>query len=237
MGNTEIIVPTALPVTKELGSMSEAAEVGRQIGASWQKAAAQVLDTAELCLMAFERYHSRGLPAVLRAADMSKSTFMKLITIGRDQRLRRIETLLPPSFTIIWTVTQLSDQMFDEAIRAEVIHPHVRRAEIEALRKSSGSKVKHDNDLQLPAAVSEITAGSRYELIVPKGIPADQCAEIKKTFGALRRKFGVDIIFIRELDASKTAASPVISSEPGGSPVNRPLGGTRTVSAAKQPEQ
>jgi len=76
MKNTEIVVPTGFPVPGEPFSIAEAAELGRQIGASLQKAAAQVLETARLCELGYQRYRSRGLPALLWAAHMTKPTFM-----------------------------------------------------------------------------------------------------------------------------------------------------------------
>ena len=87
MQNPEILTP----VSTEAESISEAAEIGRQIRANWQKAAKEVLDTARLCDAAFRLHGSQRLPAVLRAAQMSKPTFMKLVVMGRDERLRRIE--------------------------------------------------------------------------------------------------------------------------------------------------
>ena len=51
MQNTEILAP----VSTEAQSISEAAEIGRQIGANWQKATKEVLDTAGLCDAAFRR--------------------------------------------------------------------------------------------------------------------------------------------------------------------------------------
>src|ERR1700722_18352023 len=112
----DIVVPIRLSVTEELFSISEAAGVGRQIGASQQKAAAQALETANLCELAFKKYRSHGLDVVLRWARMNRSTFMKYVAIASDPRLRRIEALLPPSYSIIHQISLLTDQTFDEAV-------------------------------------------------------------------------------------------------------------------------
>ncbi len=96
----------------------------------------QILDTAELCDQAFRRHALRGLPAVLRAAQMSQTHFIELVVIGRDQRLRQIQALLPPVFPIIFAISHLSNALLDEAVRGGVIHPHVRQAEIKALHTS-----------------------------------------------------------------------------------------------------
>jgi hypothetical protein len=122
---------------------------------------------------------------------------MKYVAVAGDQRLRRIEALLPPSYSIIHQISQLTDQTFDDAVRAEVIHPNVHRAEIESLRKSSASKNKAPTADKLPEAVSEMAAGSRYELIVPKEIGASRYAQIKRALASLHRKFGIEIVTIK----------------------------------------
>ena len=196
MENTNFIVPIALPVIGEPISAAEVAELACKIKASYQTAAAHVLTTGELCYQGFARWGSRGLPVLLRAAEMSKTTFMKFVVIGRDQRLRRIEGMLPPGFSIIYEVSQLNNEVFDEAVKAGVIHPHVRRVEIEALRKSSAGKNKASTADELPEVVRELAAGSRCELVVPHGIRIDQCVQVKKLLQGLHTKFGIEILAI-----------------------------------------
>ena len=215
------------PVSADAPPISEAAEIGRQIAANWQKATKEVMNTARLCEEALRRHGSQRLPAILRAAQMSRSTFMKLVVIGRDQRLRRIEALLPPNFSIIYAVTRLNDELFEEAVKAEVLHPKVRRTEIEALRKpeSSGKVTVQDHTAELPAMVREIAAGVRFELIVPNKIGANDCAQMRQIVHGLHKKFGVEIAHLK---ASETAANgiltPPVSSGAGSSPVKqRPL--------------
>ncbi|MGZ4987724.1 MAG: hypothetical protein ACXWBP_06780 [Limisphaerales bacterium] len=221
MENTDKVVPagteTAVPV-KEAGFISEAAELGRQIGASWQKATAQILDTAELCDLAFRRHALRGLPTVLRTAQMGRTTFMKLVVIGRDQRLRQIEAQLPPAFSTIYAVSHLSDAVLGEAMRAGLIHPNVRRAEIEALRKPNDKVTKQA--AELPATVREIAAGGHYELMLPKDVRADHCEQIGQILHGLQTKFGVEIVSFKALEAaSKGTVTPAIP--PTSSPVNK----------------
>lgn len=196
----------------EADCVSEAAELGRQIGASWRKATAQILDVAELCDLAFRRYALRGLTTVLRAAQMSRPTFVKFVVIGRDQRLRQIEALLPPAFSIIYAVSHLSDAVLDEAVKAGVIHPNVRRAEIEALRKPKEKVTKQA--AELPAMAMEIAAGGHYELMLPKDVGADHCAQIRQILHGLQNKFGVKIVSIKPLEtASKVIVTPGDPSE------------------------
>jgi hypothetical protein len=204
MQDTEVVAPAPyLPVDEEPFALSEVAEVGRSINSSWQKAAAQVLETAQLCERAFRRYGSRGLPVLLRAAQMGKATFMKLVTIGRDERLRRVKDLLPPGFSVIYAVTQLSNEAFNDAVLAGIIHPQVRRAEIEALRKPLGSRATGTvQDSDLPAALREMAPGGRLEFMVPDDLNADGCAHVRRTLHRLQTKFRVKIVSIKELDST-----------------------------------
>jgi hypothetical protein len=72
MQDTDVVVPSELPVPGEVFSIAEAAQLGRQIGASVQKTADQILKTSELCLVAQQRYGEFGLPVVLGAAKNGK---------------------------------------------------------------------------------------------------------------------------------------------------------------------
>ena len=226
----QVVEPSELLIPGEVFSVAEAAELGRKIGTSWQKTTRHILETAELCEAAYRRYASHGLSVVLRSAQMSKPTFMKLAVIGRDQRLPRIQELLPPGFSIIYAVSQLSDEALNEAVKAGVIHPHARRAEIEALRKQGGSKNKGSAADEPPAAVKEITAGGRYEFIVPKNIGAGACAQMRQILHRLHTKFGVEMVSIKELQAvSEPVVTPAVPSGPGVSPVNRPTVRTQPI--------
>ena len=237
MQDTEVVVPAPyLPVDEEPFALSEAAEVGRSINVSWQKAAAQVLETAQLCERAFQRYGSRGLPVLLRAAQMSKSTFMKLVTIGRDERLRQVKDLLPPGFSVIYAVTQLSNEAFNDAVKVGVIHPHARRAEIEALRKPLGSRGGPVQDSGLPMAIREMAPGGCLEFMVPDDLDADGCAHVRRALHRLQTKFRVKIVSIKDVNTTANAVTaPTIAPRSTGSPVNKPTAGTQALAPSKAP--
>jgi hypothetical protein len=232
------MVPAELPLINEPVSILEPAEVGREIGANWRKATADVLRTAELSARAFSLYGPTALPIVLRAAGLSRSTFMKLVVIGRDARLRPIEEVLPPNYSIIHQISQLDDRALDEAVEVGVIHPNVRRAEIEALRRREVPKGGERAQAgELPIAVKELSAGRRYEFALPADIRWDHCEQVKRSLGMLQIKFGVQIVPIKELDtaAPKPIATPTIASGPAGSPVNKPTVGTQALAPSKAP--
>jgi hypothetical protein len=237
MQDTVVVPPPYLPVDEEPFALSEVAEVGRSINSSWQKAAAQVLETAQLCERAFRRYGSRGLPVLLRAAQMSKATFMKLVAIGRDERLRRVKDLLPPGFSIIYAMSQLGDEAFNDAVKVGVIHPHARRAEIEALRKPLGSRGGPVPDSGLPTAIREMAPGGRLQVVVPDHIDVDACTQMRRVLHRLQTKFGVKIVSIKNLDSSSEAvATSASSSATSSSPVNPPPPATQAFAPSKLPK-
>jgi hypothetical protein len=197
MKDPELVIPSNISVPVEHGSMAEAAELGRQIKASEQKAVAHVLETAHLCELGFQKYRTRGLPVLLRAAEMSKTTFMKYVGIAHDTRLKRIENLLPPNFTTIHQICQLTDEEFEEAIRAEIIRPTVRRREIEYLRETTARDDKEPaHALKPPPALMGLAAGGHYELVAPNDLGPDDRARIGKLLQRLHAKFGVEIVAI-----------------------------------------
>jgi hypothetical protein len=222
METNETKVPAELPVIAAPTSMTEAAELGREIGANWRKAVDGVLKTGELCARALKLYGSSALPVVLGAAQLSRPTFMKLVVIGRDPRLRPIEVLLPPNYSIIHEISQLDDGVFGEAVKAGVIHPHVRRAEIQALRKPGTSTDKGcTENTELPAAVKEVLAGGRYELVLPTDIRPMDCVRIRVALDALQKKFGVEITIKKSEATPDAVVTPAIASGSVGSPVNK----------------
>jgi hypothetical protein len=237
MEDKEITAPIHLPVPSEPFSVTEAAELGRQIGASLQKTAEQILKTSDLCLIAKQRYGEFGLPAVLAAAKMKKSKFMKYLSIAHDARLRDIQPLLPASFSTIHLMVQLSDKVFKEAVKAELIRPDARRGEIEALRKPLASKGKGAAQAtDLPAAVKEIAPGGRVEFVVPDDLDADACAEVRRVLHKLKMAFGVQILSIRELDRTTSATMSTIATGSDGSPVNPPPRATQELAPSELPK-
>jgi hypothetical protein len=182
------------------------------------------LKTSDLCLVAQQRYGEFGLPVVLGAAKMEKSKFMKYLSIARDGHLRRIQPLLPASFSSIHLMVQLSDKAFEEAVKADLIRPDVRRGEIEALRKPIASKGKRAAEAtDLPAALKEMAPGGHLAFAVPDDLDADACEQVRRVLHKLQKAFGVQIVSTKDLDPTpKAGPTQTITSKAGGSPVNKP---------------
>jgi hypothetical protein len=233
MQDSDIVAPAELPLAGEVFSVAEAAELGRQIKASVQKVAADVLETAKLCLRAYERYGSQGLSVVLRAAEMEKTKFRKHIAIARDQRLGRIATQLPAGYSVLYEVTQLEDEVFEAAAKEKIIHPDMGRGDISALRKPSDRSKKQLDVREVPAALKEMAPGGRLELIVLNGINAAACAEMRRVLYRLQAKFAAQIVSIKDPDATTQA---VATAAAASSPVNPPPPATQAFAPSKLPK-
>ena len=93
---------------------------------------------------------------------------MKYVAIAHDVRLRRIELLLPPSLSTIHQIAQLNDEEFDEAIKAEIIRPNVRRSEIEGLRKAAANNDKATTPRQLTGGTPGNSSGQSLRTHTPR---------------------------------------------------------------------
>ncbi len=154
---------------------------------------------------------------------LNRSTFWKLVTIGRDKRLADITAKLPSNFSTIYEVSQLNDAQLEQALGANIIHPAVRRADIAALRKpgDESDATSQGGKNASPPMLTEIIAGCQYELKIPKGVAADHCARISQALGKVHAEFGVEITRIER--PPSVPAGRQISASPSGasSPVNR----------------
>jgi hypothetical protein len=204
-------ITTGAPATDlAAGTIVDAVEIGRQIGVSFQKAANEVMATAALCVAAYERHSTTSLSTVLRTARMGKATFLKLVRIGRDERLAPIMLRLPPSYSIMYEVSQLDDRQLGEALAAELIRPDMRRAEIVCLRKPSngkGGRAGKANEKSLDGgsatrvkasettnALISASAGRRFELRVPSSASDQDSRHIEKMMERLHADFPVEIV-------------------------------------------
>jgi hypothetical protein len=155
-------------------SISEARKLGRQLKAyGWQGRTSGTLEVAGQCSRATGDFTPCGLIALREAAGMSKATFRRLAAIGGDWRLSRIEPLLPATISTLYEITKLNNQTFDDAIKAGIIHPEMRLAEVKALQRPANPndksiKREREDPLEL-AHFSDIATGVRHHLIVPEG--------------------------------------------------------------------
>jgi hypothetical protein len=151
--------------------ISEARKLGRQIRTfNWQGRTSETLEVASECSSAKWRFTSDGLIALRRTARMSETTFRRLAAIGSDWRLSRMQPLLPATISTLYEITKLNNQTFDDAIKAGIIHPEMRLAEVKALQRPANPndksiKREREDPLEL-AHFSDIATGVHHHLIV-----------------------------------------------------------------------
>jgi hypothetical protein len=115
-------------------------EYRQRIRSSWKKTVEDFLELGAVCRDAADHLSKPEVETLLQSdMPISETTFWKFVTIGRDQRLPGIAGSLPPKFTTIYEVSQLTGEQFEQAVASRKIHPKVRREDIAALRKRSDS--------------------------------------------------------------------------------------------------
>ena len=90
-----------------------------RIRAHWQRATASIMEVARLCAEANNRLSAAQKKQLVKVLPFSGPTFSKLAQIGDDRRLHsnRLQKLLPPSYSIIYSVGQLEDGELKAAIK------------------------------------------------------------------------------------------------------------------------
>jgi hypothetical protein len=113
-------------------------EYRRRIQSSYKKTVEDFLELGAVCRDAAANLSKSEVETLLQSnMPINEFTFWKFVTIGRDQRLPGIAGRLPPRFTTIYEVGQLTEEQFEQAVASQKIHPKVRREDIAALRKRS----------------------------------------------------------------------------------------------------
>jgi hypothetical protein len=164
-----------------------------RIQVSWQKRTSSIFVVAEACNEANTQLTGKSKKKLLDELPFSKATFVKLSQIGGDQRLRGIAEQLPASFSIIYEITLLSDEQFEQAVASNKIRPKVQRNEIIKLRNldepSNESADENEGAQELPAAKFE--AGKLYKFQMPTD--EAECGRIGKVLAKLTKKLAVAI--------------------------------------------
>ena len=106
------------------------------ISVAWHRTVNAVMTTAQFCAQADSRLTSQEKKELIGKLPFGEETFSKLVRIGSDARLQRpeIQELLPPRYTIIYLITTLGPEEFEEAVQANVIHAEQTRSGIEKWR-------------------------------------------------------------------------------------------------------
>jgi hypothetical protein len=120
----------------------EAPSVGHyvsSIGESWRRGVTAMLDVARLCADASERLTSEQRQDLVDRLPFGQTAFSKFVTIGKDKRLDAPEVIqcLSPHYSIAYLLTGLREEELKAAIAANVVHPDMRRSDLEKWLKAN----------------------------------------------------------------------------------------------------
>jgi hypothetical protein len=128
--NFSEISPGKISLGKEVYSV---ASYAASIGGSWRRAVEAIMEVARLCLDASERLTAPERQELVDKLPFGQSVFSKLITIGKNERLQapEVQRLLPPHYTIVYSLATLHKYDLDQAIAARVVCPDMTRFDLE----------------------------------------------------------------------------------------------------------
>jgi hypothetical protein len=115
-----------------------------RIRTHWYRATASIMEVARLCAEANKRLSPAGKKELVNVLPFSGPTFSKLAQIGDDRRLQssRVQKLLPPSYSIIYSVGQLEDDELQSAIRDGIISPTLKRSDLDEWLEEKNYRTK-----------------------------------------------------------------------------------------------
>jgi N6-adenosine-specific RNA methylase IME4 len=116
--------------------------LARAIGAAWRRGVEAILETGRLMFEAREALGDDDWTALLVNLPFGPRYAQMLVRIGADKRLPKHVSLLPTDTLIIYNITQLSDQKFDELKAADAIHPGMSRNDLDTLVKQEARAAK-----------------------------------------------------------------------------------------------
>jgi hypothetical protein len=157
-------------------------EHARQITNAWndeQQARHQTLDgifrQAKLCTAAYPELPGEEKQELVEQLPFDVIRFMKLVMVGRDERLQRAEVraLLPPHHNTLFELAKLSDDELEQAMAAKVVHPEMRRAQLTAWLNSRGDKGRNEDQ----GDVIALPNGIHWAIRFPADKPNDDLVD------------------------------------------------------------
>lgn len=125
------------------GDAPAVSSYGNRIGASWRRVVQDVMEVARLCAEASARLTAAQKSELMAHLPFRRATFSKLAQIGADSRLNapEIQRLLPPHYTTMYAVTLLNDEELIQAFAEKVLHPDLKRVELQKWHSALPRKV------------------------------------------------------------------------------------------------
>ena len=121
----------------------------RDINGNWQRCVDAFINVARICAEANTRLTVAEKSELMPSLPFGEATFSKFARIGTDTRLQApdIQRLLPAHYTTVYHISQLTDEELKQAIAENVIHPNMKRAELQKWHRQLSRKA---NTLQSP---------------------------------------------------------------------------------------
>ena len=135
-------------------------DLARRIGAAWRRGVEAILETGGLMAQAREDLGDDDWAALLVTLPFGPRYAQMLVRIGADKRLPKHVSLLPTDTLIIYNITQLSDQRFDELKAADAIHPAMARGDLDTLVKQE-ARAARERDLGAATRAANESLSSR----------------------------------------------------------------------------
>ena len=120
------------------GEVSSVADYVTAIQVNWQRGVDAFMSIARLCAEANARLTTAQKLELIQVLPFGQTTFSKFVQIGTDTRLNApdIKRLLPPHYTMLYAVTLLTDEELKQSIAENVIHPDMKRDDLQKWRNS-----------------------------------------------------------------------------------------------------
>jgi hypothetical protein len=126
-----------------------------KITALWYRSTESICQAAAACAEIARQLSPDGKKLLLKKLPFGVSTFSKLVRIGNDPRIYKIIKKLPPSYSKIYLVSQLSDEQLKVGIEKGVVNAGAGRKDIENFRDAGRPATKvgaPSEPKRLPAA-------------------------------------------------------------------------------------
>ena len=163
-----------------------------EIKGYWHKALESIFAVCALLIEAKKKLDPRDWELLKDELPFSDSVLKKLLVIGKDSRLQKrvVYDLLPPNYSIVYEVTQLTDDELETAVQQGEISPRMRRTTFISWRNAH-REGENDDDVpkKIPSWVSaSVFAGLQ---LYPEGLlPINKARKLKDELTSIWKRYG-----------------------------------------------
>ena len=149
---------------------------------------------AKLCADANKQLWPHEKKELIALLPFASPTFSKLAQIGADKRLKGpIQKLLPPSYSIIYSVSQLKDNELDSAVKQKIITPTLKRADLDQWLYD---KAFREPKIGLPSV--NLPKFFFAGIHILKDLTEDETKDLEALLDQIQARFGAEVIRPRD---------------------------------------